>query len=105
MTCTSAPDVVWFGEMPMHMDLIYEALSEADLFVALGHLRLGLSRRWVRGRGASSGRAHLRDQSGAVRQRAPVRQSSLRTSQRGRAFLGYGCSDHNVTGPVVLAEP
>jgi NAD-dependent deacetylase len=30
------PDVVWFGEMPMHMDAIYEALSEADLFVALG---------------------------------------------------------------------
>jgi len=30
------PDVVWFGEMPMHMDLIQEALSEADLFVALG---------------------------------------------------------------------
>src|SRR3954464_9980413 len=25
------PDVAWFGEMPMHMDLIYEALSEADL--------------------------------------------------------------------------
>ena len=30
------PDVVWFGKMPMHMDAIYEALSEADLFVALG---------------------------------------------------------------------
>ena len=30
------PDVVWFGEMPMYMDAIYEALSEADLFVALG---------------------------------------------------------------------
>src|SRR4051794_37771808 len=30
------PDVVWFGETPMHMDLIHEALSEADLFVALG---------------------------------------------------------------------
>ena len=30
------PDVVWFGEMPMHMDAIYEALCEADLFVALG---------------------------------------------------------------------
>ena len=30
------PDVVWFGEMPMHMDAIYEALSGADLFVALG---------------------------------------------------------------------
>jgi len=30
------PDVVWFGEMPMHMDLIQEVLNEADLFVALG---------------------------------------------------------------------
>ena len=30
------PDVVWCGETPMHMNLIQEALSEADLFVALG---------------------------------------------------------------------
>jgi NAD-dependent deacetylase len=30
------PDVVWFGEMPMHMEAIYEALSEADLFVSIG---------------------------------------------------------------------
>jgi NAD-dependent deacetylase len=30
------PDVVWFGEMPMQMDAIYDALNEADLFVALG---------------------------------------------------------------------
>lgn len=30
------PDVVWFGEMPMHMDAIDEALNEADLFVAIG---------------------------------------------------------------------
>jgi NAD-dependent deacetylase len=30
------PDVVWFGEMPMHMDAIYAALAEADLFVAIG---------------------------------------------------------------------
>ncbi len=30
------PDVVWFGEMPMHMDIIYDALSEAELFVAIG---------------------------------------------------------------------
>jgi NAD-dependent deacetylase len=28
--------VVWFGEMPMHMDEIYAALAEADLFVAIG---------------------------------------------------------------------
>jgi NAD-dependent deacetylase len=30
------PDVVWFGEMPMHMDAIYAALAKADLFVAVG---------------------------------------------------------------------
>jgi len=30
------PDVVWFGEMPMHMDAIYDALVEADLFVSIG---------------------------------------------------------------------
>ncbi len=30
------PHVVWFGEMPFHMDDIYRALAEADLFVAIG---------------------------------------------------------------------
>ena len=30
------PDVVWFGEMPLHMDEIAEALEAADLFVAIG---------------------------------------------------------------------
>jgi NAD-dependent deacetylase len=30
------PDVVWFGEMPMHMDDIDVALADADLFVAVG---------------------------------------------------------------------
>ncbi|MEM1391592.1 MAG: Sir2 family NAD-dependent protein deacetylase, partial [Pseudomonadota bacterium] len=30
------PDVVWFGEMPYHMDPIYEQLSRADLFVSIG---------------------------------------------------------------------
>ena len=30
------PDVVWFGEMPYHMDAIYRALGEADLFVSIG---------------------------------------------------------------------
>ena len=33
---TLRPDVVWFGEMPMHMDAIYEALRQADLIVAIG---------------------------------------------------------------------
>jgi len=30
------PDIVWFGEMPYHMDLIFESLSRADIFVAIG---------------------------------------------------------------------
>lgn len=30
------PDVVWFGEIPYHMDEIFAALREADLFVSIG---------------------------------------------------------------------
>lgn len=30
------PDIVWFGEMPYRMDEIYQALSNADLFIAIG---------------------------------------------------------------------
>lgn len=30
------PQVVWFGEMPLGLDTIYEALSRCDLFVAVG---------------------------------------------------------------------
>ncbi|WP_109465949.1 NAD-dependent deacylase [Albibacillus kandeliae] len=30
------PDVVWFGEMPYYMNLIYDHLASADLFAAIG---------------------------------------------------------------------
>ena len=30
------PDVVWFGEMPYHMEAIADALAAADLFVSIG---------------------------------------------------------------------
>lgn len=30
------PDIVWFGEMPYQMDRIERALSQADIFVAIG---------------------------------------------------------------------
>ena len=30
------PDIVWFGEMPFHMDEIGHALARADLFVSIG---------------------------------------------------------------------
>lgn len=42
MTCPACgapaarPDIVWFGEMPYHMDRIEAALERADLFAAIG---------------------------------------------------------------------
>jgi NAD-dependent deacetylase len=30
------PDVVWFGEMPYHMDRIFSALEACDLFISIG---------------------------------------------------------------------
>ena len=33
---TARPDIVWFGEIPYHMDRIHAALEASDLFVALG---------------------------------------------------------------------
>ncbi len=33
---TLRPDVVWFGEMPYHLDAIYAALERCRLFVAVG---------------------------------------------------------------------
>ncbi|HYE43740.1 MAG TPA: NAD-dependent deacylase, partial [Caulobacteraceae bacterium] len=35
-TGTLRPDVVWFGEVPMHLERIQDALARADLFVAIG---------------------------------------------------------------------
>ncbi len=33
---TARPDIVWFGEIPYHMDEIQETLSRADIFAAIG---------------------------------------------------------------------
>lgn len=33
---TARPDVVWFGEMPYHMDEIYDHLAGASIFAAIG---------------------------------------------------------------------
>ncbi|SEK25063.1 NAD-dependent deacylase [Pacificibacter marinus] len=30
------PDIVWFGEIPYHMDVIQDALEASDLFVSIG---------------------------------------------------------------------
>lgn len=33
---TARPDIVWFGEMPYEMELLFAHLSEADVFAAIG---------------------------------------------------------------------
>ena len=33
---TARPDIVWFGEMPYLLDTIFERLSQADIFAAIG---------------------------------------------------------------------
>lgn len=30
------PDIVWFGEMPYHMEVIWQAVEQADIFAAIG---------------------------------------------------------------------
>lgn len=30
------PHIVWFGEMPLHMELIYNVLQSCDLFISIG---------------------------------------------------------------------
>lgn len=38
-SCTkpaTRPDIVWFGEMPYHMEKIQQCLQDADLFVSIG---------------------------------------------------------------------
>lgn len=36
MTGTLRPDIVWFGEVPYHMEKIEKVLMQADLFVSIG---------------------------------------------------------------------
>lgn len=35
-TGSMRPHIVWFGEMPFHMDTIQEALARADIFLSIG---------------------------------------------------------------------
>ena len=35
-TETLRPHIVWFGEMPLRMDFIYENLMQCDLFISIG---------------------------------------------------------------------
>lgn len=35
-TSTLRPHIVWFGEMPLEMDYIYDQLAQADFFISIG---------------------------------------------------------------------
>ena len=35
-TAAVRPDIVWFGEMPYHMEQIWAAIEQADIFAAIG---------------------------------------------------------------------
>jgi NAD-dependent deacetylase len=80
------PHVVWFGEMPLQLDTIYEALGACDL--AVGTSGPGPSGRGLR-RGGAPPRpgAHRRAQPRAQRRGQPVRRASLRAGERNRASL------------------
>ena len=82
------PHVVWFGEMPLCMDLIDRALRKADLFVAIGtsgavYPAAGFV---AEARGLRS--ADVRDQPRGRRQCGLVRRAALWARQRDGAGLG-----------------
>lgn len=78
---TLRPHVVWFGEMPLEMDVIDRTLRKAHLFVAIGTSG-GLSRGRLRRRSARVRFADLRDQPRGGRQRGLVRRAALRRGER-----------------------
>ena len=83
------PHVVWFGEVPLHMEEISAALVRADRFVAIGtsgsvYPAAGFVAE------ARAGAANLRDQSRTFRQRLSLRRASLRQGERGGRRLGSG---------------
>ena len=87
-TAGMRPDVVWFGEMPLHMERIATALARCGLFVAIGTSGSGLSGRRLRRRGARLRRADLRDQPRGGRQRLLLRRGALRPGERDGPGLG-----------------
>lgn len=78
------PDVVWFGEMPRHMDMIYAALTECDVFVAIG----------------TSG--HVYPAAGFVQQAAPA---ARRVEINLEPSLNADLFDEGLYGPATVKVP
>ena len=78
------PDVVWFGEMPYHMERIGELLGAADLFISIGTSGNVYP---AAGFVAEAGRrrAYGGTQSRTLRRRLPLRRSHPRPRHGNRA--------------------
>ena len=66
------PDIVWFGEMPYHMDRIYAGTGAGRPVRVHRHQRQRLSGRRFRRRGPQQRCPHRGAQSRAIRRRIPV---------------------------------
>ncbi|MEO3432429.1 NAD-dependent deacylase [Inquilinus sp. CAU 1745] len=80
------PDVVWFGEMPMHLDRIYPALGECGLFLSIG----------------TSGTVY--PAAGFV-QEASVAGRALAVELNLEPSVGATLFDHAFTGPATALVP
>ncbi|RYD17271.1 MAG: NAD-dependent deacylase, partial [Verrucomicrobiaceae bacterium] len=84
-TGTLRPDIVWFGEMPYHMEAIETALASVDLFVAIG----------------TSG--HVHPAAGFVAMARYAGAGTLEINNAGTAVSG-SFADHR-TGPASVEVP
>ena len=85
---TARPDVVWFGEMPYHMDAIYDHLAGASDLRRHWHFGSGLSRRGLRARGHDVRGKNCRTEPRAVDRRIQFRRSHTGPRNRNRSALG-----------------
>jgi len=79
------PDIVWFGEIPFHMDLIQDAVEASTLFVAIG----------------TSGQVY--PAAGLVQVARAVGAATLEINNAQTAVSG--CFDHHRIGPASVEVP
>ena len=81
------PHIVWFGEMPLHMERIEAALAALRPVPLDRHFRRGLAGRRLRPVGQPGRRPHGRAQPRALAGQPPVRRGALRAGDGSGAGL------------------
>ena len=105
------PDIVWFGEMPYQMDMIYAALGRGGPVRRHRHLGHGLSGRRVRRRSTSHGHPDARAEPGALGHSGHFRRGTLWSGDpncpsvggRGAGLTCFGGSLREPEGALPLA--